>query len=181
MEHLTRRLAILIATGAALAGCDTTSSHSPTDMSSADLDFVTAAFNIIEFDRQECTLAATQAKSPAVRALAAQFLQQANAFDMRLRSITEAANVQPPTVLRTDLRVRVAHLRLNQGLDFDRSFIEDQIASHTDALDMQDRMSHTQGAHPQLQALAKEGLELLRENLGKLRVLQAQLALGDHR
>src|SRR5579871_4890254 len=122
MPHMTRRLAILTATGAVLAGCDTSHSHSPTDMSSADLDFVTAAFDIIEFDWQECALAATQAKSPAVRALAAQFLQEANAFDARLRAITAADDVQPPTVLRTDLRIRVAHLRLNQGLDFDRNF-----------------------------------------------------------
>lgn len=179
MPHLTRRLAILTATGAVLAGCDTSRSHSPTDMSSADLDFVTAAFDIIEFDRQECTLAATQAKSPAVRALAAQFLQEANAFDARLRAITAADDVQPPTVLRTDLRIRVAHLRLNQGLDFDRNFISDQIASHTDALSMQDRMVQTPDAHPRLQALAKEGLALLQENLGKLRVLQARLAAGD--
>ena len=175
METFSRRAALTLLTGAVLAGCDTTHSTSKSDMSPADLDFVTNAFNIIEFDRQECALARTQARSPEVRALAAQFLEQANAFNDRLQPIAVANGIKPPTVLRTDLRVRLARLRLNQGLDFDRSFVEDQIASHQDALNLQEMMMDTPGSNPQIQDLSHKGTAILRTNLATLRELQRKM------
>ena len=177
MATITRRAAVVLATGTLLAGCDTTHSKSSGDLNQSDLEFVTNAFNIIEFDREECTLAATQAKVPEVRTLAAQFLQQANEFDARLRPIAASAGVKPPTVLRTDLRIRAGHLRLNQGLDFDRTFVEDQIVSHQDALNLQEMVMETPGSNPELQALSRDGTGILRANLAKLHELQRTMML----
>ena len=178
MATMTRRTALaaaLLTAGAALAGCQSTKATSTTDMSPNDLSFVTDAFNIIEFDRQECTLAQTQAKNPEVRALAAQLLQQANEFDTRLRPLAASAGVKPPTVLRTDLRVRSARLRLQQGPDFDRSFVEDQIVSHQDTLNLQEMMAGTPASNPALQALSQQGNDILRANLARLHELQATM------
>ncbi len=179
MATFTRRTALtttLLAASAALAGCQTAHSTSPSgDMSPDDLDFVTNAFNIIEFDRQECTIAQTQARTPEVRAIAVQLLQQANDFDARLRPIAASAGIKPPTVLRTDLRVRAARLRLGQGLDFDRVFIDDQIVSHQDALNLQGMVTGTTGSNPQLQALSRQGTDIISANLAKLHDLQARM------
>ncbi len=179
MATLTRRaaLATLALASGGLAGCQTTarSITASGDMNSDDLDFVTNAFNIIEFDRQECTLAQTQARTPEVRAIAVQFLQQANEFDARLRPIAASAGIKPPTVLRTDLRVRAGRLRLGQGLDFDRAFIEDQIVSHQDTLNLQETVMANPGTNPQLQALSRQGTDLIRTNLTKLQDLQARM------
>ena len=150
-------------------------SPSPPGQSPDDLSFGTDAFNLIDFDRQECTIARTQSKNPEVRALAEQFLQQANEFDARLRPIAAEAGVKPPTVLRSNLRVRAARLRLGQGLDFDRSFVEDQIASHQDTLNMQDAIVNTPGSNPKLQELSRQGNEILRTNLASLHELQRKL------
>ena len=182
MTTMTRRAALLMSplAAAALAGCQTTqasSTSSAGDMSPTDLDFVTNAFNIIEFDRQECTLAQTQARSPEVRAIAAKLLSDANTFDMQLRPIAADAGIKPPTILRTDLRVRAARLRLSQGTDFDRSFVEDQIVSHQDSLNMQDMMMHTPGTNAKLAALSQQGYALIRQNLEKLQDLQRTLML----
>jgi len=162
---------------AALAGCQSSKSMSKSNMNQDDLDFVTDAFNIIEFDRQECTLAQTQSKTPEVRALAADLLQQANDFDMRLRPIAAEAGIKPPTVLRTDLRVRAARIRLGQGADFDRSFIDDQIVSHQDALNMQEAMVDTSNSNPEIKALSRQGYDIVKSNLARLHALQRKLML----
>jgi predicted outer membrane protein len=83
---------------------------------------------------------------------------------------------EPPTELRTDLRVRLLHIRLNRELDFDRSFIDDQIASHQEVLKRQELLMRTPGQNPQLLALAKEGTEEIRRNVATLRAIQKQLA-----
>lgn len=177
MTKIARRAALTLAATALLAGCGSSHSTSKTNMSEADLDFVTNAFNIIEFDRQECSLAESQAKTADVRMLAAQLLEQANAFDARLQPIAATAGIRPPTVLRTDLRIRAAHLRLNQGLNFDRAFVEDQIVSHQDAINLQEAMMETPGGDPQLQALSHDGTAILRTNLVKLHELQKKMMM----
>ncbi len=178
MKNITRRAALLVVAGAPLAACGTTQSTSTGDMSPDDLDFVTNAFNIIQFDRDECTIAQTQAKAAEVRAIAAELLKQANDFDAQLRPIAAAAGISPPTVLRTGLKIRAGRLRLGQGSDFDRSFIEDQIYSHEDALNMQQMLMDLPGGNPQLKALSRQGTALVQTNLAKLHALQRQLMLG---
>lgn len=175
MATMARRAAVTMAAVAFLTGCETTHSTSTSDMSASDLDFVANAVNIIEFDRQECSLAETQARRAEVKSLAAEFLREANEFDARLRPIAASAGVKPPNVLRTDLRVRVARLRLNQGLNFDREFVEDQIVSHQDAINLREMMMDTPGSNPQLQTLSRDGLNILRTNLGKLQELQRKM------
>jgi len=179
MATFTRRAALttaVLAAGTALAGCQSARPTSSSgDMSPDDLDFVANAYNIIEFDRQECVIAQTQARTPEVRALAAQLLQQANDFDERLRPIAASAGIKPPAVLRTDLRVRAGRLRLGQGLDFDRAFIDDQIVSHQDALNLQEMVVSSPGTNPQLQALSRQGTETIRTNLAKLQELQGRM------
>ena len=102
-------------------------------------------------------------------------MNDANAFAAKAKPIVEAQGIKLPTELRTDLRVRLYHLRLDRGLDFDRSFIDDQIASHEEALDRQELFLGTPEHNPQLFALAKEGIATARQNLAALRAIQRQL------
>ena len=140
----------------------------------AEVKFTTDAYQIIEFDRQEGALARTQARSPAVKAISEQLTTQANEFASRLAPTAAAASIKPPSILRDDLRVRLGHMRLQQGLDFDRTYVGDQIASHEELLRMQGGMN--EGAvSPQFAALMRDGTSLVRENLEKLRALQRQM------
>ena len=140
----------------------------------AEVRFTTNAYQIIEFDRQEGALAQTQARDPEVKALAQQLTSQANEFATRLAPSAAAASITPPKVLREDLRVRLGHMRLQQGLDFDRTYIADQIASHEEVLRMENGMNN-EGVSPQYMTLMQQGTGLLRENLDKLRALQARM------
>jgi predicted outer membrane protein len=179
MEQVARRSVLALAMPAALlavAGCRGTATSAPGgDMNPADLEFVTEAYNIITFDREECSLAPTYAQTPAVKEIAAHLLNDANAFAAKLDPIIKARGINPPAELRTDLRVRLLHIRLNRGLDFDRSFIDDQIASHTEVLARRELLIGTPGQSPQIVALAKEGIQEIRENLAALRAIQRQL------
>jgi predicted outer membrane protein len=129
MKRVTRRTVLALAMPAALfalAGCRTAATFAPGgDMNEADLEFITQAYNIITFDREVCSLAQTYAQTPEVKEIAAKLLKDTNAFAAKLDPIMKARGIEPPTQLRTDLRVRLYHIRLNYGLDFDRSFIED--------------------------------------------------------
>ncbi len=176
----TRRAAMLLPLlgAVALAGCQTTqaSASSPAgDMSGSDLDFVTNAFDIIAFDRDECIIAQTQAKSPEVRALAAKLLSEANQFDAELRPVAAESGIKPPTVLPSRLRIRAARLRLGQGSDLDRSFLADQIASHQDILNFQYVVLSSTTSNPKLADLSRRADALVRANLAQLQTLQSRL------
>ena len=181
MTTSTRRAALmlpLLAASVALAGCQTTqaSASSPSgDMGASDLEFVTNAFDIIAFDRDECGLAQTQARSPEVRAIAGKLLAEANQFDAELRPVAAESGIKPPTVLPSRLRIRAARLRLGQGVDFDRAFLADQIASHQDILNFQYVVLSTATSNPRLADLSRRGDALVRANLAQLQALQAQM------
>ena len=179
MEQVMRRSVFALAMPAALfalAGCGATATSEPGgDMNAADLEFVTEGYNLVTFDREECSLAPTYAVTPAVKEIAAKLLNDANAFAAKADPIIKARGIKLPTELRADLRVRLYHIRLNRGLDFDRSFIDDQIASHQEALYRSEMLLGTPGQNRQIVSLAKEGIETIRNNLAALRAIQKQL------
>lgn len=126
----TLKLLMAFAALLSLAACETptaqTTANSPA--SPAEVSFVTNAYQIIKFDREEGDLAKTEAQDPRVKALAQDLVTEANQFAAQLDPVAASAGITPPNVLRNDLRVRLGHMRLQHGLDFDRSYLNDQIA-----------------------------------------------------
>ena len=161
-----------------LAACQTPVARVTTSATNtAEIQFTTNAFQIIQFDQKEGALAQTQARDPRVKALAQKLTSEANEFAAKLGPVASAAGIQPPTELRNDLRIRLGHMQLQQGLDFDRTYLADQIASHDEEVMMQDSMRNAT-VSPQFSALAQEGQALVRRNLDTLRALQAQMSAG---
>lgn len=158
-----------------LAACQNQNAKSSSgNANPADVKFTTDAYQIIEFDRQEGALAQTQAKNPEVKVLAQRLTNQANDFATRLAPTAMAASIRPPSILRDDLRVRLGQIRIQQGLDFDRTYLADQIASHEELLRMQGGMNGGE-ASPQFATLMRQGISLVQENLDRLRALQSQI------
>lgn len=93
-------------------------------------DFADQASNIDAFDREECRLAQTRARSPQVRALAAQMLARIDGQGSGARTV--------PDALTAELRVRAYRLRFAQGGEFDAAFVADQIYSRERALASRD-------------------------------------------
>ena len=172
---MIRTLRAPVALGLLLvAGCQSSTASSTSGaVSPADLQFATNAEHIILFDQQECALAETQAMNPEVRALAAQLLQEANDFQARLVPAAAQAGIKLPVVLDDTRRIRIGHMNIQHGLDFDRTFVSDQIISHQDAVEMVEAMPV--GGDSPLAHLAHQGNALIKANLQKLRDLQTRL------
>lgn len=167
-------LKILTAASAllSLAACESPTARSTGGTASPDeVAFVTNAYQIIKFDQEESALAKAQARDPRVQALAARLGDEANQFAGQLGPVAASAGITPPNVLRDDLRVRLSHMRLQHGLDFDRSYLDDQIASHEEALREEDAMK-THEAGSRFADLAQHGEVLLQMNLQALRALR---------
>ncbi len=172
MPHLWAAAMLLV-----LANCNNQNAKpasSNVSVNPAEVRFTTDAYQIIEFDRQEGAMARTQAKNPAVKALSDQLTSQANDFAARLGPTAAAASIKLPSILRNDLRVRLGHMRLQQGKDFDRTYVGDQIASHEELLRMQGGMNEGT-VSPEFAALMRQGTSLVQENLEKLRAVQPQV------
>ena len=144
-------------------------------VSDYDREFVTNAYQIILFDRAQGQIAQTEADNPEVRALAAQLVRQADEFDRRLAPIAASLGITPPTVLDRERRLRLGHMRLQRGLDFDATYLDDQIASHQDVLNEQRQLLGQSDGDPRLVALAREGRQLVSVNLDKLRDLRRRM------
>ena len=164
--------AALVALGACQSPIAVSTSGSATP---AEIDFTTNAYQIIQFDREEGKLAQTQAKMPKVKALAQQLAAEADQFAGKLDPVAASSGIKPPTELRNDLRIRLAHMRLQTGFDFDRTYLDDQIASHEEAVSMQDSMMGG-GASPAYSTLIRDGQATIKRNLDTLRALRAQMS-----
>jgi len=176
MQIMTMMRGLPMAAALLLVACQGQNAQSTAGSSAnpAEVRFTTNAYQIIEFDRQEGALAQTEARDPEVKALAQQLTSQANEFANRLAPSAAEASITPPRVLREDLRVRLGHMRLQQGLDFDRNYVADQIASHEEVLRMENGMSN-EGVTPQYVTLMQQGNALLQTNLDKLRAIQTRI------
>lgn len=159
----------------ALAACQTpTARPTSADVNPADVNFVTNVYQIILFDREESTQAQTEARDPRVAALSQRLLQQANQFAANLAPVARSLGIAPPTVLRNDLRVRVGHMRLQHGLDFDRTYLDDQIASHEEALRNQESVM-SQNPSPEIRHFVELGQSILQTNLDALRAVRQEI------
>jgi len=145
-----------------------------------DRDFVTSAYQIILFDRAEGKMAQTEAQDPKVRQLAGKLVRQADEFDARLAPIAASLGIEPPTILDYDRRLRFGHMRLQRGLDFDATYISDQIISHQDAVNSQEMMMSKVGEDSRLTALSRVGLDLIRTNLVTLREIRREMMMRGH-
>lgn len=76
-----------------------------------------------------------------MRALSAKIVDNANQFAAGLAPIAAAEGIQQPNILDYGSRVRLSHMQLQHGLDFDEAYISDQIASHREALSMHEVMT----------------------------------------
>ena len=159
----------------ALAACQSpTARPSSAGTNPNEVQFITNAYQIIKFDQEEGALATTQARDPRVKDLAAKIVGEADQFEQALAPLAANAGIKPPTVLREDLRSRLGLRRVQYGLGFDRSYLDDQIASHEEALKQENAMK-VQDTDPTFKRLADQGLVLIQMNLTALKALRDEM------
>ncbi len=157
-----------------LAACQSATAIPEAGANKADARFITEAFQVIQFDRQEGEIARVQAKDPRVKALAEKLTREADDYAEQIHPLAEKLGIKPPTILREDLRVRLGRMRLQGGLDFDRTYLDDQIASHEEAARSTAMMNPRDYSQP-LMGVASNADATVKRNLASLRALRQQI------
>lgn len=162
-----------------LAGCNATTATTSqgagdSPSSKTDVAFITSSTDIIQFDKEEGKLAAKDSRNPAVLAEANKINNSAEYFAKQIYPAAARAGIKPPADLPTGLRVRLDHMHRQQGIDFDKDYVNDQIYSHqTNLYQLQDEAEH--GTDPELKALAQRAVPVVQDDITRLRALQRRV------
>ena len=164
----------------AVAGCAQTTATAPvaSTASPRDLAFITDLTNVVMFDRQVIAEELARKGDPQVQALAVDLLAQANAMQAKVEPIAQRDGIRPPDIMSFK-RLEDRHARLDAIIktghyDSDAEFLNDEIASHEQAVADVDRFIHEPSGDPDLHVLSTEGIIRLRFNLQRLQELQKQ-------
>ncbi len=135
---------------------------------------------IHETEAEMTTLASARAVTPAVRSFARDASEAHRAADDQLRVILGLVGVVPTgcarsASLRADAQSEVDELQLTDGRDFDRRFVDEQVALHRMADDLLDGIA-LKTKNPMLKAQIKADLAVIDDRLLQARRLQQALA-----
>jgi predicted outer membrane protein len=160
------RMLALLALG--LGGCST-SAQAPQNasLSGADLQALTAAYQLIAFDLQECTLVQRQNPGATVQAVATQICTDAQHYQPILEALAARHDVTLPNRLRYDLEAQYVALSYHPTPDFAVNYLNDQIASHEEALAVF-RYTASTTADADIKTLYKSAIPVVQRNLASL-------------
>lgn len=135
-----------------------------------------AASDLFEITTSQLALQRTQ--NSEVRAYAtaliAHHTMTSNAALVAARS---AGATPPPPVLSEEKLALVQQLQSQVGFDFDRAYIDGQLPSHAQALELHSRYRRS-GAEPRLRRTAAAAVPVVIEHFEQARRLQGRLAAG---
>ena len=161
----------LLAVG--VGGCST-SAHAPQSsaLSTTDLEALTATYQLIAFDLQECTLVQRQNPGAAVQEVATQICTDAQHYRPILEDLAARHDVTLPNTLSYDLEAQYVGLSYHPTPNFAMNYLNDQIASHEQALAVfRDTAAVTTDAD--IKALYQSAIPVVEKNLTSLRQVLA--------
>lgn len=142
----------------------------------ATMDFITRAAQSDAFERQEGRLAERRAHSPAVRRFAAEMVAAHTQTTADLKMAIRRAHLPPPPppVLTPEQSQRLADLQGRHGGDFDKTYIEQQVSAHQDALGLMQGYAQSGPPGPVHDAAAKTA-PLVQHHLDMAKGLQGHM------
>jgi putative membrane protein len=143
----------------------------------ATTDFITKAAQSDAFERREGRIAERRAQSPAVRRFAAQMVSAHTMTTKGLMSAISRAHLSPPPppTLNGDQIRLMTDLRGAQGRDFDKTYIDQQVQAHQDALGVMQGYAQSGPPGPVRDAAAKTA-PLVQRHLDMAKGLQAHMS-----
>ena len=150
----------------ALGGCSTTAE--------APLPEVTAAYQLINFDLQECSVLRSRPPGPQVAAVSAKICADA----AHLQPLVEHVAVNRGITLANDPSYKLAAqyvlLSSRPWPSIDVNYLQDQIGSHAQALAVFQQAAQ-QTTDLDLKFLAEGAIPVVQDNLGRLRQALAEI------
>lgn len=144
----------------------------PPNTAAMALDFLKTAAATDEYERQAGQIAATKAQNPQVQAFGRMMIADHARLTQELAQAARQAGQRPPKpVLNPGHRKMLDLLRREQGPDFDKLYLQQQHATHVDALGLM-RTYATQGREPPLRAAAARAAPVVQGHLNQVKQLQ---------
>jgi len=171
MQPQLAAAAILLAAG--LSACSP-SAQAPasTGLSSTDLDSVTAAYQLVQFDLTECQQLQAGGASPQTIAVSQKICADASGYQVSLQQLATARNITLPDKMSYDLESRFIVLRYHPNPNVNAQYLHDAIESHEDALAIFGNET-ANGTDPQIIAFDRGAIPVVQTNLDALRAAQA--------
>lgn len=166
----------LAADGIGLAAQAQMIGPSPAGGHRATMAFITQAAQSDEFERREGRLAEQRARDPGVRAFARQMVHDHTLTTQHLKAAMIKAGITPPPPpqLSADQANLIHQLMTLNGPAFDKTYIDQQVTAHQDALQLMNGFA--QGGEPQpLRRAAMMTAPMVQQHLDKAERLQAHL------
>ena len=130
----------------------------------AEVDFVTRASGANLVSIAESQLAVAQAHGTQVKAFARRLFDDHRTAEAQLQAAAVGSGAKVPTTLDQADQARVTALRRKSGADFDKTYVADQLAVHSNALTLYgDYM--LLGDNAKLNALAVEMIPIVEGQL----------------
>lgn len=100
----------------------------------AEIDFVTRASSANLVAVAESRLALDRTRDPQVKAFARRLLEDHQTAEAELQAAAAGSGARAPTTLDQDNQTHVTGLRSKSGANFDKAYVADQLAVHSNAL-----------------------------------------------
>jgi putative membrane protein len=148
---------------------------SPAGGDRATMDFIGKASASDEFEREAGAMARRHAHSSQVKSFAAEMVSAHTQTTQGLKMAIRKAHMPapPPPRLNGDQQRMLGQLRSDQGPGFDRTYIDQQVQAHQDALQLMS--GYAQGGPPgPIREAAKKTAPLVQHHLDMAKALQAR-------
>ena len=169
--------AALLAAGAAhaqMSGSSAMGSSSASAMSTSD--YLTAAAQSDMFEMQEGQLAQSMGKSAKVKAFGKEMVKDHTKSTQEVMAAASKSGLSPtPPALRPDQQQMIATLQATSGAQFDSTYIQQQMQSHQEALQVQQGYAQG-GSDPNLKAAATKITPVVQKHIRMLQSMSGSAA-----
>lgn len=176
MRGLVCATAALVAVGATAAYAQdaSPSGQMMAGGSSDAMTYVTAAGQSDQFEVQEGKMAESMAKSSKVRAFGRRMVKDHTDSTQQVMAAARASGMPPmaPPPLTADQQQMIAQLQSTSGADFDRTYVQQQMQSHQQALAVQQGYAQN-GSDPNLKTVAGKIVPVVEHHIQMLQGLQS--------
>ena len=127
------------------------------------------------YEIKAAQIAQKRSKNADVKAFAALMVKDHTAMDKDMAPKIQAAGQKPATALDNHRSGFIDHLNSASDADFDKTYIDQQVAGHQEALDLLKGYAD-KGSDEVLKTAAGEAVPKVQEHLDKAKAIQAQLS-----
>ena len=150
----------------ALGGCSTAAEAPPQEM--------TAAYQLINFDLQECSVFRSRPPGPQVAAVSAKICADATHLQLLVAQVAAKHGITLPNDPSYVLEAQYVVFAYRPWPSIDVNYLQDQIGSHVQALAVF-QMAAQQTTDLDLKFLAEGAIPAMQDDLGRLRQALAEI------